>query len=116
MFEVDRYKVVFQNAENVPFEIPSSTDDNPRLVERDGLYAHILEDTGQKTVSDNKTVWQQLYSGFAAAHPDQGIRGSRNVGRKVALARALKVSNFGRDERKMFWDAYARARGGKLEG
>ena len=107
------YKVIFQNAQNVPFDIPSSTDDDPRSVVRNGIYAHIL--VRDANIPDgNKPEWQFLFSGFAAAHPKQHVRGSKNVGRKVALARALHQSNFNRVERRLFWGKYALARGGKL--
>ena len=37
----------------------------------------------------------------------------RNKGRKIALAKAMKFAFFDRETRKLFWDAYFKARGGK---
>lgn len=31
---------------------------------------------------------------------------NKHIGRKISLARALKVMGFSREQRKVFWDAY----------
>lgn len=116
MFELEldgsTYKVEFQDAENVPCEIPTSDGSPGRAVNRDGLYAHVLLLNEEETAkNDGKKVYNQCFSGFALLHPVKCQQSARNVGRKVALTRALKLSGWNRDIRAMFWDKYWETRG-----
>ena len=108
----ETYKVEFQNAENVPCEIPTKDGSPGREVNRDGLYAHVmLLDEERTAKNDGKEVYDPCFSGFAILHPEPSQRSCRNIGRKVALTRALEYSGFSKDIRTKFWNRYFKVRG-----
>lgn len=112
MFEVtvgsDEYKVVFEYDNKL---VPILPDVSKR---RDVVVAHIMvldkfaTDVAQKE-TPGKKVWQRQFSGTAIRNPqDQSVK---NTGRKIALARALKMSGFNKGTRIVFWDHYKNTRG-----
>ena len=115
MFQLEDYKVVFQYTDGVKFQIPGSSES---VVEREGVYAHIMVLDKKETEKIEKSgkkgkAWRHMFSGFAAKNPDPNNRGTKNMGRKVALSRALQLSGFDRSTRKRFWNAYFSSRGNK---
>ena len=78
-------------------------------------YAHNLygkseiKRTSCYILKENK--YQCLSSGRATVHPNETA--NKNIGRKVSLKRALENAGFGKFTRKLFWEAYYNARGGK---
>ena len=117
MFEVtlkngETYKVEFQGATNVPCEVPTKDGSPGREVNRDGLYAHVLLLNEEETKKNNgMKVYDQCFSAFALLHPEPSQRSCRNIGRKVALTRALEYSGWDKETRTQFWDRYFEVRG-----
>lgn len=52
----------------------------------------------------DKTSGDVIAQGVASCNPEDNFEYNR--GRKLALKRALNTVDFGRDERKVIWDAY----------
>jgi len=65
-----------------------------------GTLCQIIDEEGMRQVSYGQTI----------LNPTDNY--SKNLGRKLALDRALRYAHiFGREERTLFWEAYFRARG-----
>jgi len=108
----ETYKVEFQNAVNVPCEVPTKDGSPGRQVHRDGLYAHVMLLNEEETAkNDNKEVYDHCFSAFAILHPNPSQRSARNVGRKVALTRVLEYSGWNKKIRTQFWNKYFEVRG-----
>ena len=72
-------------------------------------FRHVLKRNGENKPFSEATVgWidsrageERVYKGIARVHPNDAPE--RKIGRKVALARALRFGGFTRDERKQVW-------------
>ena len=91
MFAVDRYKVEFEHKRD--------SNDRP------------MATTCKIVVPDSVTGNINTIHAVGVAFCNPVDQFSYNIGRKIALARALQ--SFPRDERAMFWQKYYQVRGGK---
>lgn len=95
MFQVDDYQVEFYHCHD------------PKYDKKNSLLGVALFWTECTIYRGNET----FVSGVARCHPNDSY--NRNIGRKVSLAKALKILTKDRELRKRFWDAYFAARNGK---
>ena len=56
---------------------------------------------------------QMLPAGKGRARVHLGDNFCKNVGRKISMLRAMKDFGLAKSDRKLFWDAYFKARNGK---
>jgi len=95
MFEINGYKVKFYH---VRFN-------KPTLVPEIAGTAHSIQAiTSCVMLKDDKE-----YMGMAFCSAEDNF--SKNIGRKIALSRALKEAGFARKIKEQFWNEYFKVRG-----
>ena len=62
-----------------------------------------------RKVADDPDLSELVGFGHTKLHPNDNF--CKNTGRKISFARALKDADMDKEERKLFWQEYFKARG-----